>query len=91
MVIKARITVVTLRGAVELREWLNRMLLLRSIRVKISQQHVGIDFAILYVTVAYAAVKLGSQTMTKCHLINDSTVEDKEVSQQKKIACFSQC
>jgi len=35
--------------------------------------------------VAYAAVKLGSQTMTKCHLINDSTVEDKEVSQQKKL------
>ena len=42
-------------------------------------------------TVAYAAVKLGSQTMTKCHLIDDSTGQDKEVSKHKEIARFSQC
>jgi len=48
VVIKAHITVVTLRGAVELREWLNRVLLLRSLRVKISQQHVGIGSLLFY-------------------------------------------
>ncbi len=42
-------------------------------------------------TVAYAAVTLGSQTMTKCHLIDDSTGQDKEVSKHKEIARFSQC